>query len=187
MKEIIATGIVVAGGFLVLLRDREDPRKHRASVVIVSALYCLGLLYFPLLSRTPSSDNVVNPILFYTFMRSLRYPVNILEAIKMILTGRWYEVFTTLTPLRTATLNIILFIPLGYLLPEWNRGKETRVWTVLAVSLCVSVTIEIIQLLMSLGWCDVDDLLCNLLGGMIGYQVSRVITGRAREGRKGRE
>ncbi|MCU6712936.1 VanZ family protein [Paenibacillus sp. J5C_2022] len=66
--------------------------------------------------------------------------------------------------------NMLLFVPLGFLLPilfaKARRFSTTIVWTMLA-----SLTIELTQLGMRLGFFDVDDLILNVFGGAIGYAV----------------
>lgn len=67
-------------------------------------------------------------------------------------------------------LNVAMFGPLGFLLPL--LGKKLRKWYVtLPVGFGVSLTIELLQLAMGRGICDVDDLFCNTLGAAIGYFV----------------
>ena len=169
MIRIILAFIAVIGGFLVIRLSKRFPGAYRKIIIAVTFLYGLGFLYFTLLSRSPSSGNVVNVVPFYTFMRSLRYPLRLKGMTSKLISGRWREVFTTLVPMRTAVLNILLFIPLGYLIPEWIKKRRASIWTVGLISLGLSCTIEIIQLVTALGWCDVDDLICNVLGGLIGY------------------
>ena len=64
--------------------------------------------------------------------------------------------------------NVLLFVPLGFMLPilfaKARRFSTTIVWTMLA-----SLTIELTQLGTRLGSFDVDDLILNTLGGAIGY------------------
>ena len=64
--------------------------------------------------------------------------------------------------------NIALFVPIGFLLPLlWKRFE--KIWVVLLCCLSISLAIEIIQLAISLRATDVDDLIMNALGGIIGY------------------
>lgn len=67
-----------------------------------------------------------------------------------------------------ALANIMLFIPLGVLLPlvfykiKWSTSK------ILIVSSLLTLTIELLQ--MSGGRCfDVDDIILNIIGGVLGY------------------
>jgi glycopeptide antibiotics resistance protein len=64
--------------------------------------------------------------------------------------------------------NVVGFIPLGFILPLLLK-KFQRLSAVMAASLCLSLTYEILQLLFEFGSFDVDDLILNTLGGMLGY------------------
>ncbi|MDP4182920.1 MAG: VanZ family protein [Bacillota bacterium] len=64
--------------------------------------------------------------------------------------------------------NIIMFIPLGILLPLINR-KFTKVRWILTATFLTTLFIEVFQLLTGRGIFELDDLFHNTLGGMIGY------------------
>ena len=65
-------------------------------------------------------------------------------------------------------LNVAMFGPLGFLLPL--LGKHFHKWYVtLPAGFGVSLAIELLQLAMGRGICDVDDLFCNTLGAAMGY------------------
>ncbi|MGL4910964.1 MAG: VanZ family protein [Romboutsia sp.] len=66
--------------------------------------------------------------------------------------------------------NIAIFMPLGYLLPLLFK-KLNNIYKVLSISLCLSVTFEILQYTLYLGSADIDDIILNTLGGVIGYGV----------------
>ena len=64
--------------------------------------------------------------------------------------------------------NILLFVPLGFLLPRLFPRLQSLKNTLLctaAIILCV----EILQLFTLLGYFDIDDLILNTLGSAIGY------------------
>lgn len=65
-------------------------------------------------------------------------------------------------------LNIALFIPLGVLLPM--VGKPFRKWWLtIPAGFALSLAIELAQLGLGRGICDVDDLLANTIGAAVGY------------------
>lgn len=65
-------------------------------------------------------------------------------------------------------LNIAMFIPFGILLPL--AAKPFRRWyLMLAAGVGTSFLIEFLQYQLGRGQADVDDLLCNTLGAMLGY------------------
>lgn len=69
----------------------------------------------------------------------------------------------------TYILNIFMFMPLGFLLPLiWEDFR--KIWKVAAVGLTFSFAIEICQLFCYRAT-DVDDLLMNTIGTVVGYVI----------------
>jgi len=64
--------------------------------------------------------------------------------------------------------NILIFVPLGFLIPLMFAHTRSS-WKIFAVSLLTSLVLETTQLITVLGSFDVDDLMLNTTGGMIGY------------------
>jgi len=70
--------------------------------------------------------------------------------------------------------NICVFMPLGMFLPKlFQRCKN--VFFVIVLSLELSLVVEVIQLVSRVGSFDVDDLLLNTIGGMLGYLVYKAV------------
>ena len=68
--------------------------------------------------------------------------------------------------------NILLFMPYGFFASYYLRLNKKRFAAILI--LIVSLSIECVQLV--IGRCfDVDDILLNLLGGMIGYFIYKIL------------
>lgn len=66
--------------------------------------------------------------------------------------------------------NIWLFIPLGAILYRLYPKK-----IVLLVPAAISILIEVIQYITGTGICEFDDVISNGLGGIIGYQTSKLL------------
>ena len=64
--------------------------------------------------------------------------------------------------------NIIAFMPLGFFLPSLCR-RRLNFWSVTLIALEASVLVEVIQLFTRVGCCDIDDVILNTIGGMLGY------------------
>ena len=64
--------------------------------------------------------------------------------------------------------NLLLFVPLG-LLPPMLFQKMRQFWKTLLLAAVVMLTVEMLQMLLLVGTCDVDDLILNLLGAAMGY------------------
>ena len=70
--------------------------------------------------------------------------------------------------------NVVAFIPFGLFLPRLFPACRRFILTVVLAfefSLCV----EILQLVWKVGSFDVDDLLLNTLGGILGFLVYRIL------------
>lgn len=65
-------------------------------------------------------------------------------------------------------LNIIIFIPMGSLLPLVAQPFRRWYWTLVA-GMSTSFVIETVQYTFRRGTADVDDLFCNSLGTILGY------------------
>lgn len=64
--------------------------------------------------------------------------------------------------------NIIGFMPFGFLLPFLFKSLLSFKKIIL-LTFCLSLGFEMLQLIFNLGSFDVDDLILNTLGGMLGY------------------
>ncbi len=62
--------------------------------------------------------------------------------------------------------NILLFVPYGYFVARYTKSKS--LFQIFVVSLITSCTIEILQVRMGRTF-DVDDILLNVIGGILGY------------------
>lgn len=106
-------------------------------------LYAICILYITILSRTPALAHTVRPIPFWSFLDWFK--------------GNWSRG-------GSIALNIILFVPFGYLLAGIWRKKRVSI----LICLGFSVLIEVIQFITYRGFFDVDDVIANTLGGVIG-------------------
>ncbi len=66
--------------------------------------------------------------------------------------------------------NLLLFVPVGFLLPIAypNRKKFLKtMW----VCLLITIVIELFQYITCLGFCDIDDIILNMIGSLAGFIV----------------
>ena len=64
--------------------------------------------------------------------------------------------------------NILGFVPAGFFIPILWKNRRGFLFTV-CITFQMSLLVEILQLIFRVGSFDVDDLLLNTLGGMLGY------------------
>lgn len=76
-------------------------------------------------------------------------------------------------------LNCMLFVPFGFVLSLFSKVNEKSAGMqcvlVTLVSLATSLLIEIVQLITKRGYYEVQDLVVNTLGGVIGWVLFRII------------
>ncbi|MFC0471847.1 VanZ family protein [Halalkalibacter kiskunsagensis] len=77
---------------------------------------------------------------------------------------------TIADPIRILLGNIVLFIPLGFLLPSiWPKVR--RFTLVFYISFSVSLLIEVSQFLFTHRVSNVDDVILNTFGGLLGLLI----------------
>ena len=64
--------------------------------------------------------------------------------------------------------NVLGFVPAGFFIPELWKNKRGFLFTV-CITFQMSLLVEILQLVFRVGSFDVDDLILNTLGGILGY------------------
>ena len=152
-----ALAVMAVGGIVLAVlywkwygKDGREPRApllKRTAAILLLLCYLGGLTAITLLHRT-TGDSAIQAHLFRAFR----------EAWNAFTLQVW------LNPL----LNVAMFAPLGALLPLAARPFRRWYWT-LAAGGGASLLIETLQYLLRRGSADVDDLLCNTLGVMLGW------------------
>lgn len=69
--------------------------------------------------------------------------------------------------------NVVCFIPFGAILPVLAR-RARNFWVIVTLSFEFSLLVECTQLISKVGSFDVDDILLNTLGGILGFIVFTV-------------
>ncbi len=112
-----------------------------------------------ILDRTPEPPNLV----------PLRGLVLMLErAIAVDHTFTWWVVAINILG------NILIFVPIGFMVSVLTPHRQ-KGWLSLAIGLAVSLTIEIVQLSFIIRVFDVDDLILNSLGALLGFFIFLVL------------
>lgn len=152
---LAAIGIVMLPQILAHNLKEPEIRKMLAMVfvlyIVIMAILLFGTRYsFAGKTVFASSEYMKHNFNFLPFS----------TLVDNILNQRWLALFG----------NVFLFVPAGVLLPIiYKKQQNTTVF--LITLLIASIGIEITQLLTGLGALDIDDILCYLVGGVIGYYV----------------
>ena len=70
--------------------------------------------------------------------------------------------------------NLLVFFPIGFLVPIW-RLEKTGCIRIIIYAFLFSLCIETLQLITKVGVFDVDDLMMNTVGGLIGWIIYCII------------
>ncbi len=136
------------------MKDRHR-RAVRALAWIAFIIYIFLMVHFLFFSerfgRTPSDGYRYNIVPFAEIGRYVRYGGKI----------------GNLNVILNLAGNVICFMPFGFMIPALS-GRRGFVRVALLCLLC-SGMVEVIQLVSKLGSCDIDDVILNTLGGMLGY------------------
>lgn len=139
-----------------------EKRKKYLSAALLG-LYA-GLMLFLLFFRTRADAEV--PYLDRLPMHINLRPLRTIRMYLRLLNGHRAGL------MRIAVINlagnVLMFIPLGFLLPLVFRGLRKWYRTVLTAAGIVAA-VELLQMLFLVGACDVDDLILNLMGTAIGF------------------
>lgn len=140
--------------------DRTLAKKQRLNwrrifMLLLFWIYMGAMIYFLFIG-----ERYGNPYHDY------RYNLVVFQEIRRFITYR--ESVGTISFLLNIIGNIFAFSPFGFFLPEISP-KMRNFWKVLSMSFLVTMCIECTQLVTKLGVFDVDDLIMNTLGGVIGY------------------
>ena len=138
---------------------RENSRRIRFWLFIV---YCLFIIYYTLLCREVGNGH----------MADLRF----MWAYREMLSGHpdWKE------DVGYNVKNILFFIPFGLWFPQrrvrFSILRDRRWLVILTAGMLFSVFIEVVQYVTCRGLCELDDVLCNGLGAVLGHGVHKGAT-----------
>ena len=164
---IVLTMIVMLPVFLCVLRRKP---LVRVTALIIFAVYILGNLSFTILGREGINADRLPTFDSYRKAFSLDYGVQ--EILRMIPKGPFqalqYIHIRNYTAAREVFLNILLYIPMGYLLPFVIKPMRYSIAACTAVGFICSCATEYAQLRYGLGYFQIDDIVNNTLGCLIG-------------------
>lgn len=142
-----------------MMKNKNGNRKFiRVMSVIAFLVYMVILIYFVFLSDGFSRD---------TGYTEYRYNLVPFLEIKRFMTSSSLSLGVVITNMAG---NVAAFVPFGALF-RWVRNKKIGWFKTTFITFLFSLLIETIQLITRVGVFDVDDLILNTLGGLIGYIV----------------
>lgn len=146
---LIVTIIIISIRLTYLLYNRKKIILHKELMMLIFIIYILLLYYIVTFQDSNYGTNN-----FIPFKEMFRYKI------------------TSPLFLKNVIGNIILFIPLGLFVTLYIQNK-TFILT-LILSIIISLSIEFIQSMIGRTM-DIDDVILNATGGIIGYFICKVI------------
>ena len=153
----LVIGLIVFVSYLFIISKDKRKRGGKISgrevfLCLALSAYIVFLLGVTILSRTWISGRDVRLELFWSYRLLFET------------TSRW----TAKQMIKQIALNVLAFVPWGILAPLCF-GDSFRFSKVAGSAFLMSAGIELVQLIGQCGLCELDDVVHNTLGAMIGY------------------
>lgn len=148
--SIVLVGLYLIGYFFVYKKLMKGTKKLKASKVVLSSIFLIYMIIVfgaTIGHRTSGYENV-NLHLFSSYK----------DTYNNFSLGEW----------RNIILNILMFVPIGFMMPLLFKKCERWYMTYL-VGFITTLFIETIQLITKRGVFEIDDIINNTLGCAIGY------------------
>lgn len=150
------------------MSNRNKERRLRACAILIFAVYIVMLLRITLFKQVSlynlfaaigASERTISIIPFKSVFEMVHDGVSAARVIENVLG------------------NLAVFMPLGLLLPILTKDKSKKI---LLYGFVLSLFIEVMQYILALGSSDIDDLLLNTLGAMVGYAIYKAVRRKSR-------
>ncbi len=141
MNRVMVFGVLVVGCvlFLSCLKHCFSRNKYLKHIEIFAFLvYFYGFLYFTFFSREVGDNALVRLQLLRSYKRVFAFDSGFLNIIKQIFTeglnaGLDSIHIESTEPLERIILNILLFVPFGYMLPCLFKKLQKALWEVVLI------------------------------------------------------
>ena len=138
----------------IFLYKKHKFNKLQCGAAILLSLYIVVLLYFTVTGRYSHEE--------------YEYQINFFTSY------RWFFEHNGEQVLRQLLINLVMLMPVGFLLPVVINAKHKYLIT-MALSFLLTVFIETMQLIMKCGVYEIDDVFNNLLGSIVGVLIHKVM------------
>lgn len=152
----------------------------RTVSLVVFAIYIFGNLFFTLLNREVLSESVIIIQPGSDFQSAFYMDMGILGFIREILNSNFSTALSSIhiqsnIMAREVLLNILLYFPMGYLLPFVFKSLRGHILLITLIGFLASCATEFTQLYFHLGVFQVDDIILNTLGAFLGAILGSIL------------
>ncbi len=163
--EIAFTAIWLIIRITIWIRQKQIDWKREAVLFLmyINLAVILRFTFFPM----SKVDGRIQPLVF-DIATAFPFRVNLLPLVNL------FDYDSKRDLLLNVIGNAAMFVPSGIVLPIVYKRLNTF-WKVLLAGIGVSLCIEIIQLPFSVRATDIDDLILNTVGVIVGYGIYTLI------------
>ena len=143
-----------------------------ASAILIPILFLYHIFIFHNIKKTAAY------ILFSLYLAAICFLVGFpnIAGMRIVLSHNFIPLRGMLTDITNSYLNVVLFIPLGIFVPCLWPEYRSMMKTV-GLGLMTSLGIEILQIF-TFRATDINDVITNVAGTMIGYLIGKLIINR---------
>lgn len=141
--------------------------KNKKLIKILFSIYIFFLILFVVLKFDGSFERIIS--LHNSIIENEKDGLRNINLIPFRAMSPYLRDITEPYAFKNIAANIVIFIPLGFFISNKN---PKNVFKALIICLGVILSIELIQLFFKIGFFDVDDIILNFIGSLIGLLIS---------------
>lgn len=146
--------------------------KIRRIVKYLFIIYCMGLVFILFLY----GSRVGNQFHLKIFSKEHLEMTNLVpfKTISSLFDRMSNDTLNTSIVATNIWVNLLMFIPMGMALPVLFDRKFNKMWKTILFVIILVIIIEIVQFFTFMGSADIDDLILNTIGGIVGYGIIKI-------------
>lgn len=141
--------------------------KNKKLIKILFSIYILFLILFVVLKFDGNFERIIS--LHNSIIENEKDGLRNINLIPFRTMSPYLKNITETYAFKNIIANILVFIPLGFFISNKN---SKNVFKALIICLGVILSIELIQLFFKIGFFDVDDIILNFIGSLLGVFIS---------------
>lgn len=144
--------------------------KNKKLIKILFYIYIAFLILFVVLKFDGSFERIIS--LHNSIIENEKDGLRNINLIPFRSISPYLKNITEPYAFKNIIANILVFIPLGFFILNKNTKN---VFKTLVICISVILSIECIQLFFKIGFFDVDDIILNFIGSLIGIGINKIL------------
>lgn len=144
--------------------------KNKKLIEILFYLYIAFLILFVVLKFDGSFERITS--LHNSIIENEKDGIRNINLIPLRSMAPYLKNITEPYAFKNIIANILVFIPLGFFVSNKNHKN---VFKTLIICLGIILSIELIQLFFKIGFFDVDDIILNFIGSLLGMGINKIL------------